>query len=104
MNLVLEYLYRDASNNKKWQYVIFSNKRQQPVSVIEQEIRESLIDELYFVVEQLDLPTAYFDSHDPELDHNWHEYSELKTTDEPVTDSSKRDISDFLQQLILLSH
>lgn len=104
MNLVLEYLYRDAGNNKNWQAINFSNTLQQPVSDIEEQIRAYLIDGRYFVAEQLDLPTAYFDNHDPELDHNWHEYSELKTTDEPVTDSSKRDISDFLQQLILLSH
>ncbi|WP_086479958.1 hypothetical protein [Oceanospirillum sanctuarii] len=70
MNLVLEYLYRDASNNKNWQAVNFSNTLQQPVSVIEEQIRAYLIDGVYFVAEQLDQPTAYFDNHDPELDHN----------------------------------
>lgn len=99
MNVVLEYIYRDAGNYKNWQAVTFSNKHNLNLSDLEQSIKAELIDGLYFIAEQLELPTAYFEDHDPELDHNCHEYSELKATNQPVTDRSKRDISDFLRQI-----
>lgn len=100
MNVVLEYLYRDAGNYKNWQEVIFTNKAKIPLSKLNEDIKSRLIDGLYFSAEALQLPTAYFDNVDAELDHNWHEYSECRLTDAPETDLPKRDISDFLSALI----
>lgn len=80
MNILLEYLYRDAGNNKKWGNVVFSNKFNLDFFYLEKEIKDSLIDSEFFVAEDVGLPPLLFDHHDTQLDHGWHEYSSITKT------------------------
>ncbi len=44
MNAHFEYLYRDAGNNKKWGRVIFCNKENAKLGLLQEQIRKVLID------------------------------------------------------------
>lgn len=99
MNILIEYLYRDAGNNKIWGEVIFSNKINFDVSILEANIKNGLIDGEFFVAEDVCLPSLYFARHDEELDHGWHEYFSIKKTANRSNDYLNRDISDFIRML-----
>ena len=66
MNTLIEYLYRDAGNNKVWNEVVIAGEMTQEQCTT---IERSLADGLYFVPELIGLPIKRFDSYDPELDH-----------------------------------
>lgn len=56
MNLLFEYLYRDADNYKAWSEVIRSNKNNLSIIHVKATIEKSLIDALYFDANQAGLP------------------------------------------------
>lgn len=101
MNILMEYLYRDAGNNKVWGNVIFSNPLNIDAAVLHESIKNALIDGEFFVAEDVFLPVLRFSSLDDELDHGWHEYFSVKTTSALSNDALDRDISEFIRSLIL---
>lgn len=101
MNILMEYLYRDAGNNKVWANVIFSNNLNVEAAVLDEGMRNALIDGEFFVAEDVFLPSLRFDVRDDELDHGWHEYFSVKETSEPSNDGLNRDIGEFISRLIL---
>jgi hypothetical protein len=101
MNILLEYLYRDAGNNKVWGNVVFSNSLNIQVDVLNTAIKNALIDGECFIAEEVFLPSLHFDVHDDELDHEWHEYFSIEETSAPSNDGLNRDIGDFISRLIL---
>ena len=99
MNTKLEYLYRDAGNNKRWGDVIFTNNKAISLRRIELMLRDVLIDNEFFVAKQSGLPELSFQKLDQDLDHDWYEYSELNNTTEQDNDLYNRDITDFIRLL-----
>lgn len=99
MNVCVEYLYRDAANYKSWGEVVFRNDCDLDVSKIEERIRAALIDGEFFVAEKVGVPVLYFESRDDELDHQWHEYSAVTPSNDPITDIANRDIREFVDTL-----
>ena len=78
MAIVFEYLYRDGGNFKNWGEVSFKNEHALGVEEIDAQIRESLIDGMYFSAEKVGVPTLYFDERKDELDHEWHEFDRVR--------------------------
>ncbi|HEY9136482.1 MAG TPA: hypothetical protein VIM85_11910 [Pseudomonadales bacterium] len=101
MNILMEYLYRDAGNNKIWGNVIFSNHLNVEAVVLHEDMRHALIDGEFFIAEDVFLPSLRFDIHDDELDHGWHEYFSVTEVAEPSNDGLSRDIGQFINRLIL---
>ncbi|MEO5798539.1 MAG: hypothetical protein ABIS00_03760 [Gemmatimonadales bacterium] len=71
-----EYLYRDAGNYKGRGHVLLLGTA---TPDNEEAIRAALIDRLWFVAEEVGLPTLYHlvregGEADPGLDHGWHEF------------------------------
>lgn len=99
MNVLLEYLYRDAGNNKIWGDVVFLNRRNLDVSALDADIKSALIDGEFFVAENVGLPPLCFESHDEKLDHEWHEYFSIKESRFGPNESTNRDICDFILSL-----
>jgi hypothetical protein len=96
VNILIEYLYRDAGNNKIWGDVVFSNRMNLDISVLECELRNALIDGEFFITENVGLPSLRFDRYDEELDHGWHEFFSIKKTENHPNDDLGRDIYDFI--------
>lgn len=97
MNLCLEYLYRDAGNNKIWGEIVFANEHRLDVAEVTAQISPLLIDGHFFEAEAIPIPPCYFDKVDIELDHGWHEFSAFSETAEAVTDAQERDITEFIR-------
>lgn len=99
MNVCFNYLYRDAGNFKNWSEVIFTNKTDTELNLLELQIRNFLIDGEFFVAEEVDLKKLYFPKYIKKLDHDWHEFHSIETTEETLNDKNKRDIIDFIEYL-----
>lgn len=98
MNVILEYLYRDSGNNKVWGKELFSNKYNFDRHDLLKMIRENLIDGEFFIAEQVGLTPLYFEKCDYELDHGWHEFFDIKQSDNK-SGSYKKDIMQFIENL-----
>ena len=90
---VFEYCYRDASNYRVHEWVLLEGS----VSpAIEEKLRGALIEEVWFVAENVGLPTLF---HRLELysggptvdDHGWHEFIGLRA----ATSAEIRDLPLF---------
>ncbi len=99
MNTKLEYLYRDAGNNKKWGEVVFTNHKSINLGQLKSMFKEVLIKKEFFIARQSGLPELSFQKPDKELDHGWYEYSEISSTIEQENDLCNRDITDFIELL-----
>jgi hypothetical protein len=85
MNVCFEYLYRDAANYKNWGEVILEAEIDTDILEIENKVRDALIDGEFFVAENTELPTLYFQNKKSEDDHGWHEFSAVSLTDKSPT-------------------
>ena len=85
MNIRFNYLYRDASNYKKHNAEVFSNKANIPIAEIDTIIRSVLIDGEWFYNEKWGLPDLHFNNWDEDIDHHWHEYNCVEETADNVT-------------------
>lgn len=94
LNLKLNYRYRDAGNYKQFGSVIFENPSRLSIEEATKLIQEKLISSEFFVPIDWNLPTLYFHSYDPELDHEYHEFESWEETYEQANDT--RDVRDFL--------
>lgn len=72
MNTCIEYLYRDASNYKKWQCAVIQGEFTEEQK---QTIRDSLIDGEYFYPAQVGLPEERLPGHYDD-DPDWFEFCE----------------------------
>ena len=96
MNIIVEYLYRD--NNKIWGEALFSNKSNLGLHDLLKMIKEKLIDGEFLIAEQVGLTPLRFEKYDPELDHGWHEFSDIRLSDEQ-SGECKEDIMQFIDHL-----
>lgn len=83
MHIQLSYMYRDGSNYKKHGSVVFSNTTNITPEVIKDIVTSNLIDGEYFIAEDWDLPSLFFEDKN-EDDHQWHEFVSLEITNEEV--------------------
>ena len=97
MNILFCYKYRDGSNYKQYNEIVFSNPLKREKKEIELIISEKLIDGLWFVADDWNIPNQFFKEYkwNNEVDHNWHEFEAIKETDENVTE--KNTIEDLIR-------
>lgn len=94
-NIRLDYVYRDASNNKRWSHVVISNPeardpRSARRALLEATMRWHLFeDTIHFRPEAIGLATCYFTdigyAESPD-DFELHEIDSVEATDDPATD------------------
>jgi len=99
MNILFEYLYRDAGNNKKWGEVVFTNKMNMDRNMLEKQLKQGLIDEEFFISKKSRLPKLEFLLIDSELDHDLYEFHSLEETNSPQNDEENRDIVEFINDI-----
>ena len=99
MNVQFNYLYRDAGNSQQFGRMVFTNQSNLPITVIEAAIKESLITEQYFYVNEWQLPDLHFYKWDNDLDHTWHEFESIEETNEVA---EGKDIAEFLNNIATL--
>ncbi len=75
--IIIEYLYRDAGNNKIYEEAIIENPNNLHFSEFENWFRAKLIDGLWFVPHDFGLVKPQFPIYNPELDHDWCELVSL---------------------------
>jgi hypothetical protein len=82
MNIKLSYLYRDASNYKKFHQIVFANPCKRSLAEIQTIMRSNLIDECWFIAKDWQLPDMHFKEYpgDTETDHEWHELESVEET------------------------
>lgn len=93
-NIKFSYLYRDIGNYKVFGEIIFSNRHSETLDKIERSIRENLIEGEFFIPEKWNITRLSLGGFLPDLDHDYHEFDSLETTDENITENI--DISTFL--------
>jgi hypothetical protein len=99
MNIRFNYLYRDAGNFKQYGSVVFRNPLNRSLAEIEAKLQQCLIDGMYFVAEDLNLPALQQYGYDAALDHDWHEFESVEYCEEPIDDSVECDIAALVLDL-----
>lgn len=94
MNVKFYYLYRDGANYKQNHFEVFSNIEGLTLEEIENAIRSVLIDDGWFYADKWKLKDLHLYKWDDSIDHEWHEYDFVETTEE---DAKNGDISDFIK-------
>lgn len=97
MNTRLEYLYRDASNYKRFGAVMFSGAADDYQRA---RLIKALHDEQWFITSQVRLPELFFTNLPLNADdHCWHELEALTVTDEAANDEHHRTIEEFIREV-----
>ncbi len=96
-NIQFNYMYRDGANYKSRGEKIFTNPDNISIEEAEKTIKEKLIDEAWFYVDQWHLKDLHFTTWDNEIDHMWHEFEGLAyTEDTPTTTKTFKQFLDGL--------
>jgi hypothetical protein len=83
-NIKFNYFYRDASNYKKFGFVIFDNPSNIDLPILATLIQSKLIDETYFYADEWNLPELFPETWHWRVDPTWHEFESLEFTGEPA--------------------
>jgi hypothetical protein len=94
MNIKISYSYKDAGGYKLYGYIVLLNDLELTIEEVAAQIDTHLIDEEFFDPRELSVPLLRFETHDPELDHDWHCFECIESTNEHPTDV--RLLSDFI--------
>jgi hypothetical protein len=94
MNVKMSYMYRDAGNYKLFGSSVLTNINNVSIGDLELQIRDSLIDNSYFIPVKCNIPKLHFSENNEDLDHDWHEFITISSTKE-FSDLSL-DIIDFI--------
>jgi hypothetical protein len=99
MNIKFCYLYRDASNYKQFNEIVFANPNQIPSDKIQAIIRSKLIEECWFIAKDWNVPDLHFKEYswDNDLDHEWHEFDCVEETTEAKTVHTS--IDEFIERI-----
>lgn len=95
MNTAFEYCYRDAANWKRFRTVIFAGA---PDEVLRSRLTAALQDELWFIAEQVRIPTVFFEGTSDD-DHCWHELLTIAPTPDATTDDCRRSFAAFVAEV-----
>lgn len=100
-NTCFSYLYRDASNFKKWNHIVFANSKGLPIHFIFDQITRAMLGGL-FIADQIRLPEQFIYNSEPlnPDDHCFHEFSKIEETDTEPNDPFHRTIEDFINELL----
>jgi hypothetical protein len=98
MNIKFYYEYRDAGNYKEFGEVVFSNSENLNLSIIEEEIKKSLIDQISFIAKEIRVPELFFIDENFD-DHDWHNLISVELTDSEPSDVYDRTILEFTEEL-----
>lgn len=105
--VAFNYLYRDASNFKRYGRVVFRNPSRKPIEELNLIVRLILgpeapfPDVLHFQPERVGLPTLFFDADGPTTidDLDVHEFESIESMAETPRVRDPRTIDDLLYQL-----
>ena len=100
MNVIFEYLYRDAGNFKRWGEVVFFNANnigQDRLATI--SVAALPLDSIYFLPDQVGVPNLHSGDWIDNLDHDWHEIHSFELSDDLPNDLQMRDVEQFIQSL-----
>jgi hypothetical protein len=94
MNIRFSYLYRDFSNYKKFNEIVFLNPTNKTLEEISLFIKDHLIEGEWFYASEWKVSDLHFDNWDSEDDHFLHEFHSVEETYEQPTNNET--IEDFL--------
>ncbi len=94
-NIQFSFLYRDAANYKTFAAIVFANPENIPLEDIKKTILTSCNVNQNFDPLPWSLPNIRTQPYDPELDHDWYEFSDVLETDHEPNDV--RTLSEFLE-------
>lgn len=94
MNVRMDYMYRDAGNNKLRENTIFSNNHRLTLCQVADFVQAAFIKGKWFDPDSCGIERLTFERCDSDLDHEWHEIETISPTIEAVTIDI--DIADFL--------
>lgn len=103
MNIRFNYLYRDAGNFKQYGSEEFRNPMNLSLAEIETKLQQSLIDGMYFVAEDVNLPALQRYDYDAALDHDWHEFEGVEYCEESCGEKTWRDVSALILDMASVS-
>ena len=93
MNIRFSYLYRDFSNYKKFNEIVFLNPTNKSLEEIGQFIKEHLIEGEWFYPSEWKVPDLHFDNWDSEDDHFLHEFHHVEETyEQPANNVTIEDL------------
>src|SRR5260370_37379054 len=97
-NLKFHYLYRDASNYKKWGEVVFPNSEGLTSDAVIKALRDSLSCDELFVAQQVRLPEVFLFREYPLTpdDHCFHEFDSVEVTSDVPNDAYGRSMREFV--------
>ena len=99
MNIIFEYLYRDAGNYKNWESVIFSNPNSYSVDTVRDSIRRAMSNAEYFDAVAVRLPDLHFPDAIATLDLPLHEFFDVSATDQNPDDPHGRSIDELVAEI-----
>jgi hypothetical protein len=100
-NIKFNYLYRDGSNYKSWNYVVFSNPDDLSVDEVEEKLTNAFLPDQLFIASQISIPEKFLFAKGKftKYDHCFHEFDCLEICQEPSTDGLRRTIINFLNDV-----
>jgi hypothetical protein len=98
-NVKFNYLYRDGSNYKSWEEVVFTNPDQLTLGEIETRLIDAFLPDKLFIASQVSIPEKFLFANGifTKFDHCYHEFDSVEICEENPTDDLKRSINDFLK-------
>jgi hypothetical protein len=104
-SIKFNYLYRDGSNFKSWEEVIFSNPENLTVEEVEAKLLYVFLPDKQFVASQISISEKFLFANGKftNYDHCYHEFDCVEICQENPTDKLKRSITDFLKEVELAS-
>jgi hypothetical protein len=100
-NIKFSYLYRDASNYKKWSDVVFSNDEGLSPDAVTGALRDAFLGGELFIASQIRVPDAFLFSEYRLTtdDHCFHEFHSVGATRDVANDPHCRPIRDFVAEV-----
>ncbi len=98
-NIKFSYLYRDSGNYKNWGFVILSNPDNLSLVDVEGIIKKKLIYDVWFYVDEWNLPDLRFNNLDLDEDPTWHEFESVTFSNDPITYFSIDRVKALLNQI-----
>jgi len=99
MNVIFEYLYRDAGNYKNWESIVFSNPNSYGIDMLRASIRKAMSNDGYFDALAVRLPDLHFPKFSAVLDLPLHEFFDVSATDQNPDDLHSRSIDELLTEI-----
>lgn len=93
-NIKFNYLYRDGSNYKKFNSIIFEDDQSISLEELELLIKSKLIYGEWFYADQWKIPEIFLSTFDFKIDPTWHEFESVEYSDEP--DNSTFTLAEFV--------